>query len=94
MTKRSLIVARLVPGSEERVVEIFGQSDTTEYELGRLLDAERYLRLQPRLGVASEAMDDASDANMAALEAAAATMLADPDVDRRLTAFCTKLSPR
>jgi patatin-like phospholipase/acyl hydrolase len=46
-----------------------GVADTTEFELGTLLGEERYVRLQVDLMRASDDMDDASAANLAALRA-------------------------
>jgi patatin-like phospholipase/acyl hydrolase len=68
-----------------------GQSDTAEYELGQLLDADHYLRLQVKLPVANEAMDDASPANIAGLEAAADAMLGEETNRSRLAALCQRL---
>ena len=69
-----------------------GQSDTSEYQLGQLLDDAHYLRLQVRLPVVNEAMDDASAANITALELAADSMLAEPENQRRLAELCKKLT--
>jgi patatin-like phospholipase/acyl hydrolase len=69
-----------------------GQSDTTEFELGRLLDDRHYLRLQVPLPAANEAMDNASDDNIKALESAAESMLAEPNNQRRLAALCQQLT--
>jgi patatin-like phospholipase/acyl hydrolase len=69
-----------------------GQSDTAEFQLGQLLDSSHYLRLQTKLPVANEAMDNSSDANIAALEAAADLMLAEPENARRLAAICDQLT--
>lgn len=69
-----------------------GQSDTAEFQLGQLLDHSHYLRLQVKLPVANEAMDNASDANIAALETAADAMLVDPENARRLAAICDQLT--
>jgi patatin-like phospholipase/acyl hydrolase len=68
-----------------------GQSDTAEFELGQLLDEKHYLRLQTKLPVANERMDDASKANIEALESAAAAMLAEPKNARRLAWVCEQL---
>jgi patatin-like phospholipase/acyl hydrolase len=68
-----------------------GQSDTTEFQLGKLLDRHHYLRLQVNLPVANEAMDNASMANIQALEAAADEMLAKPDVRASLDKVCEQL---
>ncbi|SRR5712692_1476451 len=69
-----------------------GQSDTTEYELEKLLDPQRYLRLQFKLLVANERMDDPSSTNIAALESAADSMLANPANASRLAAMCQLLT--
>jgi patatin-like phospholipase/acyl hydrolase len=69
-----------------------GQSDTAEFQLGQLLDSSHYLRFQTKLPVANEAMDNASDANIAALESAADAMLAEPENARRLAAICDQLT--
>ncbi len=68
-----------------------GQSDTAEYQLGRLLDPTVYLRLQPRLTEKHEKMDDASKPNLAALQHAATHMLDEPETARRLRDFCDRL---
>ena len=47
-----------------------GQSDTNEFALGRLLDDRHYLRLQVKLAVAYEALDDPKADNIKALESA------------------------
>lgn len=69
-----------------------GQSDTAEYELSRLLDADHYLRLQVKLPVANEATDDTSDANIRVLESAADEMLADDGNRSRLAVVCERLT--
>jgi len=68
-----------------------GQSDAAQYQLAQLLDADHYLRLQVDLPVENEKLDNASPANIAALEAAADRMLADPDNARRLADMCKRL---
>lgn len=68
-----------------------GQSDTTEFQLGKLLDRNHYLRLQVKLPVANEAMDNAKAANIDALEAAADSMLAKPEVKESLDKLCGQL---
>lgn len=68
-----------------------GQSDTTEFQLGKLLDHKHYLRLQVKLPAANEAMDDASPANIQALESAAESMLAESANQQRLVALCEQL---
>jgi uncharacterized protein len=69
-----------------------GQSDTAEFQMSQLLDSNHYLRLQTKLPVANEAMDNASDVNIAALESAADAMLAEPENARRLAAICDQLT--
>lgn len=69
-----------------------GQSDTSEYQLSQLLDDDHYLRLQVRLPVENEALDDASADNIAALETAADSMLSEPENQRRLAELCKKLT--
>jgi len=68
-----------------------GQSDTAEYQLGRLLDPTMYLRLQPELGEEHEKMDDASKPNLGALERATTHMLKEPGTPERLKEFCDRL---
>lgn len=70
-----------------------GQSDTADYQLGRLVDPSNYLRLQVKLSVAHEAMDNADETNIVALEDAAKRMLDDPNNARRLADFCRRLVP-
>jgi uncharacterized protein len=69
-----------------------GQSDTAEFQMSQLLDSNHYFRLQTKLPVANEAMDNASDVNIAALESAADAMLAEPENARRLAAICDQLT--
>jgi patatin-like phospholipase/acyl hydrolase len=68
-----------------------GQSDTTEYELRQLLEPRRYLRLQVKLPLASERMDDVSEKNISALELAAESMLSDPKNAGPLAEMCKLL---
>ena len=68
-----------------------GQADTVDYQVGQLLEASRYLRLQVDLPLENGAMDDASAANVQALAVAASRLLEDPEIDRRLTDFCRRL---
>ncbi len=68
-----------------------GQSDTAEYQLGRLLDPTVYLRLQPKLTAEHEKMDDASKANLGALERATADLINEPGTPGRLKEFCERL---
>jgi uncharacterized protein len=44
-----------------------GVADTTDYQLRQLMDEQRYFRLQTSLDFGSDAMDDASGANLRAL---------------------------
>jgi len=67
-----------------------GAADAVDLELGRLA-GERYVRLQTRLGEASDDLDDASERNLAALRREAERLIAarTDDLDRvcaRLTA--------
>jgi len=68
-----------------------GQSDTAEYQLGRLLDPTVYLRLQPELAEEHEKMDDASKPNLGALERATTAKLNEPGMPDRLKEFCDRL---
>ncbi|HSD77184.1 MAG TPA: patatin-like phospholipase family protein [Solirubrobacteraceae bacterium] len=52
-----------------------GQADTTDFAVGRLLPGDRYVRLQVELDHASDALDDASPRNMAALRAEGTRLL-------------------
>jgi hypothetical protein len=67
-----------------------GQADTTEFQMGQLLGDDQYLRLQIRLQVQNEPMDDASPTNIAALADAANRMLIENS--DRLAAFCSRLT--
>jgi patatin-like phospholipase/acyl hydrolase len=53
-----------------------GSSDAVDYQLEHVL-GERYVRLQARLDGANDDMDDASAANVAALEAVGAQLVAE-----------------
>jgi patatin-like phospholipase/acyl hydrolase len=53
-----------------------GSSDAVDYQLEHVL-GERYVRLQTRLEGADDAMDDASAANLTALEAVGARLVSD-----------------
>ena len=68
-----------------------GQSDTADYQAAKLLGKENYLRLQAKLTVAHEKMDNASDANLRALEHAATDMLKKRATE--LEEFCRRLVP-
>jgi len=52
-----------------------GVADTTEFEAGKLM-RDRYVRLQTELNIASDDLDDASAANLAALRAEAEQLIA------------------
>ena len=60
-----------------------GSADAVDRELASLVDG-RYMRLQPRLDDASDALDDASPANLKALRRVAERLIADrsADIDR------------
>src|SRR5690242_14910944 len=60
-----------------------GSADAVDRELARLVD-RRYIRLQPRLDDASDALDDASAANLKALRREAEKLIADrsAEIDR------------
>jgi patatin-like phospholipase/acyl hydrolase len=60
-----------------------GSADAVDTVLGRLLD-DRYIRLQTRLDEASDDLDDASEANLAALRHEAEQLIArrSADIDR------------
>jgi patatin-like phospholipase/acyl hydrolase len=55
-----------------------GVADTIEFEAGTLM-ADRYVRLQPPLGEASDGLDDASPENLAALRVQAEKLIAESD---------------
>jgi hypothetical protein len=58
-------------------------AETVDFEASQLL-GDRYMRLQTGLAGASEALDDASDKNLAALQRVGARLVADraADLDR------------
>jgi uncharacterized protein len=56
-----------------------GVADTTDYELRQLMSDTRYFRLQTTLNVGSDAMDDASEANMRALLLKGEDVVADAE---------------
>jgi uncharacterized protein len=60
-----------------------GVADTIDFEAGRLM-GNRYVRLQTELDRASDALDDASEANIAALRTEAEQLIAasDAELDR------------
>ena len=66
-----------------------GVADTTEFELGTLLGPDRYVRLQTRLSLASDHLDDASPANLAALVAEGRKLVSERSAD--IDALCAKL---
>lgn len=58
-------------------VSFDGQSDTTDYQLRRLLPLDRFYNFQPVLRSENEAMDDASPANIRALKLLAECYIED-----------------
>jgi predicted acylesterase/phospholipase RssA len=66
-----------------------GSADAVDRELSSLIDG-RYIRLQTRLDEASEALDDATPENLAALRREAERLIArrDADIDR----LCARLT--
>lgn len=66
-----------------------GMSDVVDYQLGQLMPAERYFRLQVELAARDE-LDDASPANLRALQADARRLLHDQR--ERVDALCAALS--
>jgi patatin-like phospholipase/acyl hydrolase len=66
-----------------------GAADAVDLELSRLA-GERYLRLQTRLDEASDALDDASEANLAALRRVAERLIAARGAD--LDRLCERLA--
>ncbi|HEX8102105.1 MAG TPA: patatin-like phospholipase family protein [Solirubrobacteraceae bacterium] len=67
-----------------------GVADTVDFQLGRLLGTENYVRLQTQLTRASDDLDDASDGNLAALREEAAALLRARDAD--VDALCARLT--
>ena len=65
-----------------------GVTDTVDYQLRQLL-GDGYTRLQRKLEIASDAMDDASAANLEALADQATSMIAAESA--RLDAVCAGL---
>jgi patatin-like phospholipase/acyl hydrolase len=61
-----------------------GLAQTVDFELGKLLGPERYVRLQTRLVDASDALDDAGDRNLEALRREGARLVEERsgDLDR------------
>ena len=57
-------------------VVLDGVADTVDYQLGQLMPPGMYVRLQPVLDRASDALDDASPRNLALLEEQARELLA------------------
>jgi patatin-like phospholipase/acyl hydrolase len=66
-----------------------GVSDAVDYQLQRVLDPERYLRLQVELTLASDHLDDASEDNLAKLQGQAEELIASRSAD--LDALIAKL---
>jgi len=52
-----------------------GLAQTVDFELGHILGADRYVRLQSRLDEASDALDDAGDRNLEALRREGARLI-------------------
>ena len=57
-----------------------GVADTIDFEAGALM-GDRYVRLQTELNVASDDLDDASEANLAALRAEAEQLIAGSEAE-------------
>jgi patatin-like phospholipase/acyl hydrolase len=66
-----------------------GVSDAVDYQLQRVLDPERYFRLQVELTLASDHLDDASEENLAKLSDQARDLIASRSAD--LDAVLAKL---
>jgi hypothetical protein len=66
-----------------------GLEQTVDFELGHLLSADRYVRLQTRLTEASDDLDDASDHNLEALRREGARLVEErgADIDRVVAAL-------
>jgi patatin-like phospholipase/acyl hydrolase len=58
-----------------------GVSDAVDYQLERVLSGERYWRLQLELTLASDDLDDASEANLAKLRAQAEELIRERSAD-------------
>jgi uncharacterized protein len=71
-----------------------GLAQTVDFELGRLLGPDRYVRLQTRLTEASDDLDDASDHNLEALRREGARLVEErgADIDRVVAALQTARS--
>src|SRR3954451_2045977 len=71
-----------------------GLEQTVDFELGHLLSADRYVRLQTRLTEASDDLDDASDHNLEALRREGARLVEErgADIDRVVAALQTARS--
>src|SRR3954468_552573 len=71
-----------------------GLAETVDFELGRLLGPDRYVRLQTRLTEASDDLDDASDHNLEALRREGARLVEErgADIDRVVAALQTARS--
>jgi uncharacterized protein len=66
-----------------------GVADTVDYQLQHILGEGAYTRLQTDLDQASDALDDASPANLARLEREAAELIATRSAE--LDAVCAEL---
>jgi len=67
-----------------------GVADTVDYQVSTLLPAGAYVRLQTRLRDASGALDDASAANLRALQGEARRLIAERSHD--IDALCEKVA--
>ncbi len=67
-----------------------GVSDTVEYQLGQLMAAGSVVRLQTQLDKASDALDDASERNLALLEEQARELIARSDAE--IDAACAAIT--
>ena len=68
-----------------------GSADAVDRELSELIDT-RYIRLQTVLGEASDALDDTSAGNLAALRREAERLIAARDAD--IDGVCERLTNR
>ena len=66
-----------------------GVAQTVDFELGRLLGPDRYVRFETRLTEASDDLDDASDRNLEALRREGARLVEErsADIDRVVAAL-------
>jgi hypothetical protein len=66
-----------------------GAADTVEFQLGRLLPENDYIRLQVELRRANDDLDDASEENLGRLRQEAAALIAERDRD--IDVLCERL---